>query len=158
MSFTNNGVVNFTAAETFDFAVQRVQGPIGVADDIRWGDSSGSSGPASAVNNDTVTGLNAFTVVEGTGIINDNNGEAVFIDLGFDAGADAFLFGRVDFVAVAEGVTNLETVAGSIGIVHDNATVNPVFGAANITVGVPEPTSAGLLAFCMVSLLARRRR
>ena len=159
LSLTNNGVVNFTAAETFDFdIVLAVDVNI---DQFRWGREvfdNGPVNPADSVTNDAVTGLNAFTAVSGTGILNANTGDNTFLDVGYDAGADAFLFGRVDFIAVAEGVTNLETVAGSIGIVHDNATVNPVFGAANITVGVPEPTSAGLLAFGMVGFIACRRR
>ena len=161
LSFTSNGVVNFTAAETFDFDIELASGPIGAIIGQRWGTDVfpyGPVNPADSVTNDAVTGLNAFRVVTGSGIINDNNGEAVFIDLGFDAGADAFLFGRVDFVAVAEGITSLETAAGAIGIFHDDATINPIFGAANITVGIPEPASVGLLGVGMVGLLARRRR
>ena len=105
--------------------------------------------------------MNAFTVVAGDGIINGNDGSGAFLDLGFDQGADAFLFAEVTYNLVGDGSTSIDTVAGSIGIVHDGATVNPAFGAANFSVGtsgVPEPTSAGLLALGLVGLVARRRR
>ena len=154
LSFTSNGIVEFTGAQTFDFEVALTDNP-DVVLGARWGDAFG---PAGEVSGDAVTGLNAFTVVAGDGIINGNNGDGTFLDLGFDQGADAFLFAEVTYELVADGSTGIDTVAGSIGIVHDGATVNPAFGAANFTVGVPEPTSAGLLALGLVGLVARRRR
>ena len=161
LSFTNNGIINFTAAETFDFDILVADTPF----DTRWADVDASGSPtggffgaASDVGPDSVTGLNAFTITAGTGIIAQNTGP-IFFDTGYDADADAFLFARFDFVAVAEGDTSLNTVAGQIGIVHDAAAISPSFGAANFTVtSVPEPTSAMLLAGGMIGLIVRRRR
>ena len=69
------------------------------------------------------------------------------------------MFARVDFVAVAEGDTSLNAVAGEIGIVHNANAISPSFGAANFTVtSIPEPTSAMLFAGGMFGLIVRRRR
>ena len=156
LSFTSNGIVEFTGAQTFDFAVA-LASDNDIEVGARWGDAFG---PAGEVSGDAVIGLNAFTVVAGDGIVNGNDGSGAFLDLGFDQGADAFLFAEVTYNLVGDGSTSIDAVAGSIGIVNNGATVTPAFGAANFTVGttVPEPTSAGLLALGLVGLVARRRR
>jgi len=165
LSFSSNGVVGFDAAQTFDFDVVLAAAPTVVINQ-RWGTDVFPGGPAGGglaageVTADNVTGLNAFRVVTGTGILNANTGDPTFLDTGYDADADAFLFASVDVTAAGNGVTSLEAAIGAIGIVHDNAAIDPSFGAANITVGaaIPEPTSAGLLALGLVGLVARRRR
>ena len=85
----------------------------------------------------------------------------MFLDTGYDAGADAFLFGRVGIEVVGEGVTDINIAVGDGLIVHNNVALSPSFGAGTITgVGdaIPEPTTAGLLAMGLVGLVARRRR
>lgn len=155
LSWTNDGVVAFTAARTFDFEIALASMPDGIKLGERWEDAFG---PASEVTANTVTGLNAFTVVGGDGIINANNGSGAFLDQGYDAGADAFLFGRVDYeILDPNGQTELITAAGAIGIVHDGQTVNPIFGGATFG-SIPEPTSVGIFVLGIVGLLGRRVR
>ena len=156
ISLTNSGVVEFSAAETFDFDICLFGGGdcVPATIDPRWVDAFG---PAQSVTSDTITGLNAFTVVNGMGILNSNTGP-IFLDAGYDFGAEAFLFGRVDFVATGVGTTNLETSAGAIGIVHDGQTVNPIFGGASINVvPVPEPALSPLVILAAVVLRRKRR-
>lgn len=96
----------------------------------------------------------------GLGILNLYTGP-IFLDFGYDADADAFLFGRVGIEVVGEGVTDIQIAVGDGLIVHDNVALTPSFGAGTITgVGdaIPEPTTAGLLAMGLVGLVARRRR
>jgi len=152
LATTMAGVINITNAETFDYDIL-VGGTVDVGD--RWGDSFG---PGDVAADGQSASINAFRVVNGDGIINLNTGPT-FLDGGYDAAAGAFLFGRVDFTAVADGSTGISLAAGSGGIVNDGQTLNPVFGGINITVGaIPEPTTAGLLAFGLIGLVARRRR
>ena len=156
LSWSNNDLVRFTAAQTFDFDVV-LASDNDVVVGTRWGDAFG---PAADVQDDAVTGLNAFTVVAGDGIINANDGSGAFLDQGYDAGADAYLFASVDFEIVGlHGVSLLRSVEGDIGIVHDGSTINPSFGSARfINFVLPEPTSASLLAIGLIGLVARRRR
>ena len=155
---TNPGVIEFTAAQTFDFdTCLGMAGAITTCDvviDSRWG--GGFSGPAQSIENDEITGLNAFRVAFGFGLVESQLGPP-FIDTGYDLNAVAFLFGRVDFTATELGTTNLETIAGSIGIVHDGQTVNPIFGNAVINV-VPEPAFGSVLILLGVCSFSRRSR
>ena len=94
----------------------------------------------------------------GLGILNLYTGP-IFLDFGYDADADAFLFGRVGIEVVGEGVTDILIAVGDGLIVHDNVALSPSFGAGTITgTAIPEPTTAGLLAMGLVGLVARRRR
>ena len=148
------GIVNITAVETFDFDIL-VGGTVDVGD--RWGDSFG---PGTVGMDGQTASANAFTVVAGDGIIDLNTG-GTFLDGGYNADADAFLFGRIDFEAVAAGSTDVLTSPGSGGIVHNGATVDATFGGLTVNVkgdAIPEPTTAGLLAMGLVGLVARRRR
>lgn len=155
---TNPGVIEFTAAETFDF--NTCLGSAGniitcnVTIDTRW--FNGFAGAAQNVETDEITGLNAFRVLGGFGLVESQLGPT-FIDTGYDVGAEAFLFGRVEFTATELGTTNLETIAGSIGIVNNGQTVNPIFGDAVINV-VPEPSLGVVLMLLGISSVSRRSR
>lgn len=148
------GVVNITGLETFDFDI-RVggQGDPNPAINNRWGDAFG---PGTVAGDGQSAMWNAFRVVNGVGILDANTGP-VFFDDGYDAGAGAFFVGRLDFVAVGQGSTDLDMSIGAGLIVHNGMALNPIFGRGTINV-VPEPTSAGLLALGLVGLVARRRR
>ena len=154
-STSTAGVINFTDLETFDFDIEVAGNDVG----DRWGDSFGP-GEVDATNPELAT-FNAFAVTNGDGILDQNTGP-VFLDTGYDADADAFLFGRVGIEVVGEGVTDINIAVGDGLIVHDNVALSPSFGAGTITgVGgdaIPEPTTAGLLAMGLVGLVARRRR
>jgi len=161
LSWDVDGVVAFTAAETFDYNVVLSAAPEVVIGQ-RWGSDVFPNGvdegnPAASVTQNNVTGLNAFEVISGTGILESQNGSGPFLDQGYDSGADAFLFARVDWERIGSGTANLITEAGTIGIVNGAQTINPTFGGAQFST-IPEPTSASILAIGLVGLMTRRRR
>ena len=159
----NEHVINFTAVETFEFDVLVGDTPVG----HRWTfdgkpGNGGSFGPGNIDADGQGLTMNAFTVNGGDGIIHQNEGPT-FLDAGYDAGAEAFLFARIDFDVIGIGTVNLETSPGSGGIVNDGQTVNPIFGSATIEgIGfvchlVPEPSSTVVLLFSAPIILRRHR-
>ena len=159
---SQSGVIQFTRAETFDFAITVAGTPIA----NRWLDNmggGGSAGETGTVGDDLIDEWNAFTVTGGQGILESNNGSGAFLDEGYDAGADAFLFGVVDFTVIGNDGDSVDlfTSAGDGMIVNGGDVVDATFGAATINVGggtIPEPTTAGLLALGLAGIVARRRR
>jgi len=154
-------IIAFTAAEAFDYNVVLSAAPEVVIGQ-RWGSDVFPNGvdegnPAASVTQNNVTGLNAFEVISGSGILESQNGSGPFLDQGYDSGADAFLFARVDWERIGSGTANLITEAGTIGIVNGAQTINPTFGGAQFST-IPEPTSASILAIGLVGLMTRRRR
>ena len=87
----------------------------------------------------------------------------------FDADADAFLLATFEYDLVAPGTTSFalqttddETFAGPTGFltIPEGVELSPVFGgpAALTVTGVPEPSSAVLLALGIAGFATRRRR
>lgn len=147
------GIIDFLGAETLEFAIN--EGPETVG--YRWTEN-GNNGPgAGGVFGPGTVGadgqsfhFNAFTVTGGDGILETNSGP-VFVDQGYDSGADAFLFGRVDFVAREVGNTQFDVTPGS----SDGCT--DCFGGITITV-VPEPGGTFALTILAIFLSGKRRR
>ena len=157
---STSGVIEFTAAETFDYEITVGGQAIGnrILDAQGGG---GSIGPADSVTADMIDELASFTVTGGPGIIEDNNGSGVFLDAGYDASNDGFNWGRIDFNVIGTGSTDITGAAGDGQIVNGGDVVPAVFTTATINVSgdiVPEPTTAGLLAIGLAGLVARRRR
>ena len=161
---SNTGVIEFTAAETFDYEIE-VGGQVTGNRILDAMGNGGSVGPAISVAPDFIDELNAFTVVGGPGIIEANNGSGVFLDTGYDASNDGFEWGLIDFNVIGEGTTDITAVGGDGLIVNSGVEIPAVFTTATITaVGggggpdVPEPTTAGLLVLGLAGVAARRRR
>lgn len=145
-----SGVIEMTAAETFDFAINSNGALIG----NRWLDENGGGGSVGHTGEISADGQfidewNAFTVTE-QGIREINSGP-VFLDEGYDAQADAFLFGQLDFVAIGSGSTDLITVsADSFDYEFNIVTIN--------VAAIPEPMSTSLAATVFLVFFAKRRR
>ena len=155
---SNSGVIQFTGAETFDFRITENDTTIG----YRWTDGLGGGGFAGPSNNftdDFIDEFRAFTIAGGPGIQEINTGP-VFIDHGYDADADAFLWGKVDFLVIGEAgsSTELFTESGDGYIVNGSQIVDASFGSATITVGIPEPTAVVALALAILGTAFHRRR
>ena len=86
-----------------------------------------------------------------------SNGSGTFLDLGYDAGADAFLFARVDWEQIGFGQTELISEPGASEIIHGGTSiVDPVFGTTTFV--VPEPAiGSGLLVLVLCGAGFRRR-
>ena len=146
----NDGVVAFTAAETFEADILLDIGTDLVDLDDRWGDFSG---PASDVTPNFVEGFLTVNVVGGTGIQPTNVPGVLdslgldFVDSLYDTTASAFLVGSIDYKTVSDGKTSLQRSGGY----YVYASFNDL-----IFTGVPEPTST----FCLIitALLAVRRK
>lgn len=153
LATSNSGVVEFTAAETFDFDVA-LASDTSIVFGTRWGNSFG----AGDVSDDGQSAsINAFTVGSGDGIVNANNGTGPFLDLGYDQSADAWLFGRLDFTIIGNGNADIITTPGAGGIVNNGETVDVTFGGATLGT-VPEPSAALLIGLVGIGLGCRRRR
>lgn len=135
MATSQSGVIQFTNAETLEFDIELFFNPVGV----RWGDGVGATG---TVTDDAIDELSGFTIFTGSGIMESQNGTTGILDTGYDAGADAFLFAKVDFTvsdvpAAIGSVVDVMTSAGAGGIVNGFSTVPATFGGLEITVGEP---------------------
>lgn len=125
----SNGDITFTGAEALNFPITLFGSELA----IRW------ETPATAqVAQSSVSGLGALNLFIGEGMLESNNGLSGLLDEGYDAGADAFLFGRIDF-EIAPDATPGSTIdlvmsAGFAGIVHDGAFVPATFSGGTISV------------------------
>ena len=158
---SNSGVIEFTAAQTFDFEIVRTDSGDGVGNRLQNANGAGGfAGPAMSVSADLVQELAAFTVTGGPGIIESNNGSGEFLDTGYDATSDAFQWGRVDFTAIGQGQTAVTGERGDGAV--KQFPIPYVFNTATINVGggpaVPEPTTTVVTAFALAGIAARRRR
>ena len=125
---STSGVIEFTFAETLDFDITTSGTPFS----LRWGDASGPTGD---VTSDFIDELGAFTVIMGTGILNENTGP-IFFDEGYDFDSESFLFARVDFNVIGPEGSSVDilTSAGVTGVVHQGMMLDPLFGVATINV------------------------
>ena len=126
---SQTGVIEFTSAETLDFDVTLLGNLFGP----RWGNSFGET---AAVTSDLVDELSALTILN-SGIREANNGSGGLVDEGYDIAADAFLFGKVDFVVTAEPVADSVDIlisTGSGGIVNQGEFVIATHGIATVEV------------------------
>ena len=151
---TTAGVIEFTAAETFDFMLTgKINGMEFTS--TRWVDSNGQGGSVGHTgsisgNGQLLDEWNAFTVGAGFGIL-ETFTDAGFSDQGYDSNADAFLFGQLEFVAIGSGATALSTSIGDGGIINAGQFIFPTFGNASVNVSVvPEPCNL----YCLTALLS----
>ena len=153
-SWDNNGVIGFTAAETFDADI--TFGPAGPVLSQRWGDFAGPA--VGDVTSDFVNGFITVNLVSGTGILESNipgvldpNGFD-FVDTLYDQSAEAFLIGSFDFEVLSFGEASI-IVNGLV--VNGGVDLNSPFSGLTFT--VPEPSAATLLVIGLAGLTRRRR-
>ncbi|MEM9411555.1 MAG: hypothetical protein AAGA30_10600 [Planctomycetota bacterium] len=127
-----SNVIEFTGAETLDFEILLFGSPTG----FRWSDLVGV---AADVESDFVNELGAATIISGIGILEDHNGSGFVVDEGYDSGADAFLFGKIDFTVIDDAALagtsiDIMTTSGSGLIINGGQLVPASFGLATINV------------------------
>ena len=123
------GVINFVGGETFDFNIALFENT-DIILGARWGDAFGPIG----IDEDAQgASLTAFSVTGGDGIIDFNTGP-IFLDLGYDVDADAFLYARVDVELVGPGRVQFlqESRNNGSGIANNGMAVDATFGAVTI--------------------------
>ena len=77
----------------------------------------------------------------------------------YDPVADAFLFGKLDFLAVGVGKTLLSTELGDAGAVNGGSQIFPTFGSLSINVNaIPEPSILIMLLTVFPAFVLRRVR
>ena len=124
------GIIRFTRAETFDFPIT-----IGGMDfDSRWGTiCENTFGELGEVSDDFI---DAWGAVGPFGFgMTDESVQGPFLDEGFDADANAFLFGVVEYEVVGEsGCLQIRSGDGQLGVVSgdecQSEAIEPVFGSA----------------------------
>ena len=132
ITLSDPGTIKFLGADSFNFDIL-INGRVFSQRWLRksFGLLGGYYGPATNVTDNSIECLAAFTILQ-PGIIEDNDGTAVFFDQGFDVDANAFLFGAVEICAIAPGETNL--VIGNVGAVNDCQPIDLAFAPAAIAV------------------------
>ena len=129
---SNSGTIQFDDGETFDPDIVDADGNFVRQ---RWGSDMdiGFAGPA-VVSSDFIERFFFFTLT-GAGIVNDNTGPMSF-DTGYDADADAFLIGSIEFTGLSIGTVDLATtVDDSISLTNDGfVLLDAQFGAVTISV------------------------
>jgi len=125
---SQNGIVRFTAAETFN-----PSNAFGIA---RWGYptvdayNNVEAAPAQSVESNLIIGLTAMSLTGGTGLdeaLSPN-------DAGYDSNAQAFLCGSVEIEAIAAGTIELTAGPNDVGIANEYALLQSGFAKANISV------------------------
>ena len=149
---STSGVIEFTAAETFDYELLVAGMPVGITRLNGEG-----LGPAENLSADFIDELFAFTVT-GSGIVESFS--MVFLDEGYNAVNDGFEWGRIDFNVVGEGTTTVTGAAGDGLIVNGGSIVDAAFSTVtiNATSQIPEPATTGFLALALAGLAVRRYR
>ena len=156
---STSGVVEFTAAKTYDYAVV-APGLGGGHRYLNQNGLGGFAGPAESVTSNFIDELAAFTVTGGPGILEFNNCTGVFCDDGYEPDNDGFQWGRIDFNVVGSGSTTVTGMAGDGLIVHEDHVVDATFTTATINVAssIPEPSAIGLICVGIAGIAIRRNR
>ena len=149
--FTDGGVIEFTAAETFDYDILVADTPSGIT--RLAGEGFGAAG---SVAPELIEDLAGFTVTGG-GILEENNGSGIFLDTGYNASNDAFEWGRIDFNVIGEGVVGVSGRARDGLIVNNGKAIDATFSTVTILTPVPEPSTAAILSLGLAGLAIRRR-
>ena len=140
---SNSGIIQFTNAGTYNFNIEVVGNPVGtrwtVPDlDIEDGMAFGS---AESIEDELIVGMAALTTSPGSfgdGMVADSI-TAPFADIGYnpDAGEGAFLFGMIEFTAVAGGDVTLMAGPNVLGVGNQYELLDVSIAAAQIHVVLP---------------------
>ncbi len=124
---SDSSVVNFTGVEVFNPEITVAGTSVGQ----RWEEVL-----VGKVSADFLRNFGGLAVSGGTGIVSENTG-VPFIDSLYDATAGAFLFARLDYDVVGNGIAQFDMTAGEFGIVNQGTFVKAQIGLATFVVGQP---------------------
>ena len=138
LATSGTGTIRFVAAETFNPQIFAAD----TAFEYRWfrpmdsGNEFGAAGEIGCVSDFEINEWGAFGITS-QGMTDSNTGP-LFFDQGYDADADAFLFGRVDIEVIGPGrCAQILAGRGRGGVVVRQGTeavfFEPVFGSCVIT-------------------------
>lgn len=127
VSTTQKGIIRFESAESFDFDLLVGGTPSGLT---RLG--NGGIFGSFEVTHDWIDVIMAYA--NGSGINEGNTGNGVFLDAGYDADADAFMFGDLTFTALTAGSVQLVTIEDDFITCHNGDFINPVISLVTVNV------------------------
>jgi len=131
---SQNGIIAFTQAETFNHSLASNLNRWDFPESVLYDQAGASVAPAKSVESDLIVGLTAMGLINSRGFTE----ESPPFDTGYAPTAQAFLCGRIQIEAIASGSIELAAGPNDLGIANDYNRLQSVFARASILVPAPD--------------------